>query len=413
MKKTKSLLFALLFLSTISWSQDVKPSILNGATVQYQYLRTYNLNKMDSICSFELDEFLGGSTMPSSEFKGKFDKPKYAVKLYKVTYRTHVPEWGELPVFATGLMAVPVSNKDSMPIISYQHGTVFSKTAVPSFPEECMEYKLMIAQYASQGYIVIGADYIGLGNSDLPNSYLVKESTEQACVDMILASKDILNTLKINSGPLFLYGWSQGGWNTMTLLRKLEEIQIPVLAAATASAPVDPAVTVNRWFNNYQTTDAIWLTGCASNLIFSFERYYKMPGFAHAVIRPQYYQTAKDFADFKIDWSTYTKSVPGTIQELFNEEFLKSCDIANSPFWKTLENSQAYRWHCKTPLINYYGEADEVVPVFIATLPASFQTLLGSKATKSQSAGLKADHRATHVYAVINGKLWFDSFLKK
>jgi len=263
--------------------------------------------------------------------------------------------------------------------------------------------------------VVIGADYIGLGaESDLPNTYLIKESTEQACVDMLQAAKDVLQSLKIKTGPLFLNGWSQGGYNTMTFLRKLEELNIPVMATSTASAPVDPAVTINRWLNNYQTGDAIWLTGCASNLIFAFERYYRLPGFSAYVIRPQYYQAAKDFADFKINFMTLASKIPSKIEDYFNPEFMKTGNIAVTDFWKILERSQAYRWRCHTPLINYYGESDEVIPVYVATLPEGFHKLMGGgSGTQSVSAGPKADHRATHVYSVINTKPWFDSFLKK
>jgi len=409
----QSLSFLLLIVLMFAGKAQTNKSYIQcSADVQYQYLTTYGLNKINSIQTTELDTFLMGSTMSSSEFKGKFEKPRFSVKLYRVKYRTHVPEFGMLPVMTSGLIAIPDNGKDSMPVISYQHGTIFTKTAVPSVPDECMEYKLLLTQYASQGYIVIGADYVGLGESDLPNSYLVKEATEQACVDMIISSKDVLSALKIKSGPLFLYGWSQGGFNTMLLTRKLEEVKIPVKATATASAPVDAAVTVNRWINNVQKADAVWLVGCASNMIFAYERYYQLNGLAQFAIRPQYYQVAKDFADFKIDWFEYKKKTPATITELLNPDFLKTGNLAVTNFWKILEGAQAYRWRCKTPMINYYGESDEAIPVFIAQLAEGFHKVLGSNQTRSVSAGAKADHRATHVYAVINAKPWFDSFLK-
>jgi len=39
----------------------------------------------------------------------------------------------------------------------------------------------MIAEFAGQGYAVIGADYFGKGLSPEADSYLVKASTQQAC----------------------------------------------------------------------------------------------------------------------------------------------------------------------------------------------------------------------------------------
>lgn len=403
------LLLAISFTANAQTSNQYKDA---GGSVQYQYITTFDLAKLNKILDTELNEFLNGSTMPFENFKGKFVAPKYPVKLYRVKYNSVIPELNNQPTVASGLVAIPENGKDSMPIVSYQHGTVFGKTQVPSFPDESMETKMMIAVFASQGYIVTGADYFGLGISTMPNSYLVKESSEQACLDMLFAAKNVLNANKIKQGPLFVHGWSQGGWTNMTFLRKLESLNIPVVAAATASAPVDGAVIVNRWMNNYQPIDAVWLPACATNFIFAKDQY-NFPGLAARAIKPEYYQAAKDFYEFKIDWPTYYSRTKGKIYEVFNQEFMATGNIANEPFWKLLEEMQAYRWRCKTPLINYYGDSDEVVPVYIAKLPEGFHQVLGGGSnTKAISAGPKADHRATYIYSVIHVKPWFDSFLK-
>ena len=409
-------IFQICLLLVISFSVNAQQNnkyMDAGSSVQYQYITTYDVAKLNKILNAELNEFLNGSSMPFENFKGKFTAPKYPVKLYRVKYNSVVPELNNQPTVASGLVAIPETGKDSMPIVSYQHGTVFGKTEVPSFPDESMETKLMIAVFASQGYIVTGADYFGLGISTMPNSYLVKESSEQACLDMLFAAKNVLIANKIKQGPLFVHGWSQGGWTNMTFLRKLESLNIPVTAAGTASAPVDGAVIVNRWINNYQPIDAVWLPACATNFIFAKDQY-NFPGLAARAIRPEYYQTAKDFYEFKIDWPTFFSKTKGKIHEIFNPEFMATGNIANDPFWKLLENMQAYRWRCKTPLVNYYGESDEVIPPYIAKLAEGFHQVLGGGSnTKAISAGPKADHRATYIYSLVHVKPWFDSYLKK
>lgn len=408
-------IFQICLLLVISFSVNAQQNnkyLDAGSSVQYQYITTYDVAKLNNILNAELNEFLNGSSMPFENFKGKFTAPKYPVKLYRVKYNSVVPELNNQPTVASGLVAIPETGKDSMPIVSYQHGTVFGKTEVPSFPDESMETKLMIAVFASQGYIVTGADYFGLGISTMPNSYLVKESSEQACLDMLFAAKNVLIANKIKQGPLFVHGWSQGGWTNMTFLRKLESLNIPVTAAGTASAPVDGSVIVNRWINNYQPIDAVWLPACATNFIFAKDQY-NFPGLAARAIRPEYLQTAKDFYEFKIDWPTFSSKTKGKIHEIFNPEFMATGNIANDPFWKLLENMQAYRWRCRTPLINYYGENDEVIPPFIAKLAEGFHQVLGGGSnTKAISAGPKADHRATYIYSLVHVKPWFDGFLK-
>ncbi|MFZ4562471.1 MAG: alpha/beta hydrolase family protein, partial [Bacteroidales bacterium] len=179
--------------------------------VTWQYIETYDLQKLNHILNVELEDFLATSTMHMADFQGQFAVPAYPVKLYRVTYPTVVPELG-IPTVASGLVAIPDNGLDSMPVISYQHGTVAAKTACPSYPDSSLETSLMIAQFASQGYIVIAADFIGLGVSDQPHADFVRLSTEQACIDMLNAADKVLKEQKIRKGPLFLHGWSQGGW---------------------------------------------------------------------------------------------------------------------------------------------------------------------------------------------------------
>lgn len=381
-------------------------------SVKYKYIGSFDLDKMNRILGPELDAYMHGSPLPAEEYKGKFEKPKYPVKLYRVRYKSVIPEFDNRPIIATGLVAVPETGNKTMPVLSYQHGTVFSKYEVPSHPDSSSEFKLMLATFATQGYIVIGADYFGLGESDLPNSYLVKEASEQACVDMLVAAEDVLVDLGITRSDLFLHGWSQGGWTTMSFLRKLEDYNITVKAAAVASAPVDAFGTINRWLNNWQPGDAIYLPGCGSNFFFSHEYYNNMPGLAERAIKPEYYQAAKDFFEFKIDFATLLSKTPTKTHAMFTEEFSRTGDIGTEPFWKMLEDMQAYRWRIKTPLRTYYGEADEVVPVFIALLPEQWHKLLGSGDTKAVNAGPQADHRGTYIYSAIHLPKWFATFGK-
>ena len=98
----------------------------------------------------------------------------------KVTYHSIVPEMGNKKTIATGMVAFPVVSSTRLPMVSYQHGTVFDKSYVPSQPENSEETRLAVATFASQGYVVIAADYFGRGDSTLPDSYLVKGSTVRA-----------------------------------------------------------------------------------------------------------------------------------------------------------------------------------------------------------------------------------------
>ena len=386
-------------------------SVTSG--VRFQYIKTFDIKKLNSILSQELEAFLATSTAGPKAFADSFPPASCAVKLYRVAYNSVIPELGNRPTMASGLVAIPENGLDSMPVVMYQHGTVFSKYEVPSVPDSSSETRIMIARFAAQGYIVIAADYFGRGLSDLPDSYLVNRSTQQACVDMLAAAKAVLASKKIKTGPFFISGWSQGGWATMTFLHKLESLDITVTAAATASAPVDIAVTMNRWLNNYQPVDAVYLPACVALQVLAQEYYLRQNGLAESAIRPEYLQASRNLYSNNINWTTFRKLTRDKLQDFMKPEFMASGDIGDSPYWQTLEQSQAYRWRSHTPLKNYYGGLDEVVPTYIATLPEAFHKVLGCGPTKAVYAGDKADHRATFIYAVLHQKPWFDGFLQK
>ena len=222
-----------------------------------------------------------------------YSPARNAVRLYRVTYSSVVPERGNKPTTATGLLAIPESTGTYFPMVSYQHGTVYGKQEVPSFPEQSPETQVMIAQFAGQGYVLIGADYFGMGISNEPEGYMVKGSHQQATYDMLIASRAVLDHMKIGSSKLFLAGWSQGGFVTMAFLEKLESAGVTVQAAATASAPVDVFVALSGFLNFPRKNDASWVATLFILSSFSFENYYGDPGLARSLLNDEYYEVSR------------------------------------------------------------------------------------------------------------------------
>lgn len=383
--------------------------------VTYEKIDTYSVERLNQILSTELDEFMQPTTMPTA-FRGKFPPAANAVTLYRVTYRSVIPEQENRPTTASGLLAVPVLDDAAgraLPMVSYQHGTVFRKRSVPSYPEWSAETRIMIARFAAHGYVVVAADYFGRGLSDLPDGYLVKGSTRQATYDMLRAGRTVLAALKIEPGALFLSGWSQGGWATMAFLEKLQEVGEPVTAAAVASAPVDVALTMNRWLNNPQPVDAFFLTGAVALQIQAQEAYHEQSGLAAAAIRPEYLEAARALYEDRMDWDTFAAQTPAKLQDFINPAFRAGGRLGRTPYWRGLDQDQVYRWISATPIHTYYGGKDEVTPHVVAMLPAETQALLGGAPTEAIDAGAEADHRAIFVFGVLEQKTWFDGLLAK
>lgn len=371
--------------------------VLNSG-VRYHLIARWDVERLDRILQKEIPQFAGARV--------QYTPARNAVLLYRVTYPSVIPERGNQPTMATGLVAVPDTAASTLPMVSYQHGTVYGKHQVPSYPDESPETQLMIAQFAGQGYALIGADYFGLGDSTEPEGYMVKASHQQACYDMLTASRAVLADLKRKSGKLFLAGWSQGGFVTMAFLEKLEHAGVPVQAAATASAPVDVFMALNGFLNFPRKNDADWVNSLFILSAFSFEHYYGVPGLARSLINPKYYDVARK-AYLREPFNP--ADLPTDLHKLIRKQYFDPQFFADSAYGRLVASTQAYRWVIRTPVRNYYGETDEAISTGLGRLAATYQQAMGSGNTLVQAVSTGATtHRGTFAHAVPEWKAWFD-----
>lgn len=372
--------------------------------LQVEPITTYDVTRLNHILTAELADF--------SDYPATYPPARYPVKLYRVTYPSVIPEQNNRPTITSGLVAVPDNGESKLPVISYQHGTVFSKTEAPSNPDESMETRLMLAQFAGQGYMMIAADYFGKATSVEDDSYTVKRSTQQACIDMLFAAQAVADDRKLEMGQLFLSGWSQGGWATPVFLEKLESAGIPVTAAAYASAPVDLYATVNRWMHAPTKNDAIYLPGVFILQLFAYETYYRMPGLANYAIKPQYQEAARKFYLDELTMEEAERDLPTLVVDLLTDDFMASSNSTTMPYWQIVQDNHAYRFRSSTPQFTYWGGSDEVTPPYIAQMPVAYQQIMGGAPVTAVATGDKANHRGNFVSAVADQKKRFDALLK-
>ena len=376
--------------------------------VSFEEIGSYDVARLKQILTTELSSF---ETTPMGI---TFPEPQNGVKLYKVIYKTEIPEKNNKATEASGLIAVPdfsLSGK-VFPLVSWQHGTVYTKNEVPSQPENSMETRMILAHLGGNGYVVIGADYIGMGSSSEPNSYMVKGSSIKACADMLNASRQVLDELGVSTDKLFLSGWSQGAYNTQVFRRYLEQNGVSITAAATASTPTSPWMLSTRWTYKPTKHDAQWILGTVAQLLNSYEHYYGLKGLVAEALREEYVQQAQDFYDNKLGWSDVAKSWPMYSADFFQPEFAQKIALGDNAFAKLLLENQAYEWRSLTPARYYWGDSDEAIAPYIATLPIEYQDTVGGAHAEAIHAGQNADHRGTFVFGVYDQKTWFDGFLK-
>nr|HML27834.1 alpha/beta hydrolase [Hyphomicrobium sp.] len=117
--------------------------------ISYELIGRWDADKLNQILKVDAPKFFGTAISATPA--------RNAVRLYRVTYSSVIPERGNKPTIASGLIAIPDTKAATFPMLSYQHGTVYEKEQVPSFPDQSPETQLVLAQFAGQGYVVIGA----------------------------------------------------------------------------------------------------------------------------------------------------------------------------------------------------------------------------------------------------------------
>lgn len=389
-------------LTSLPLTLCAQEAVAVSSNVSYQYLGRWDAAKLNSVLTDEAPKFFG--------VKVTYTSAQNAVKLYRVTYSSVIPERGNQPTIASGLLAIPDTGASSYPMMSYQHGTVYGKQQVPSFPEQSPETQLALAQFGGQGYIVIGADYFGMGISKDHEGYMVKGSHQQATYDMLMAARAVLAHMKITSPKLFIGGWSQGGFVTMAFLEKLESAGIPVTAAATASAPLDVYAALSGFLDFPRKNDADWVTTLFILSSFSYENYYGIPGLAHSLLKDEYYDLSKAAYDRQPFDST---KIPTDVHKLIRDEYFDPQFFANSAYGRIVAQEQTYRWIIKSPVRNYYGETDEAITPGIGKMAMTYQRAIGAGNTKVEAISTgNTSHRGTYATSLPQWKLWFDSLAK-
>lgn len=396
MRSIFAFLIVVLFHAQGSAQSGPVTAVASGVT--YELIARWDMDRLNKILQSDTQKFSG---VPM-----QYTPAKNSVRLYRVTYPSAIPEFGNRPTVASGLIAVPEVAGSSFPMVSYQHGTIYGRHEVPSFPEESPETQLMIAQFAGQGYLLIGADYFGLGTSKEAESYMIKGSHQQATYDMIVASRSVLSSMGITDQRLFLAGWSQGGFVTMAFLEKLEAAGVKVQGAATASAPLDVYALMEGFLNFPRKSDAVWLNSIMILSAFAFENYYGVPGLARSVLADAYYDVSKKAYDRE---PFNPSDIPSDLHKLVKPAYFEPQFFANSQFGKLVAATNAYRWTIRSPVRNYYGESDEAITVGVGRIAMTYAQAMGAgnPLVEAVSTG-PTSHRGTFATAVPGWKLWFD-----
>lgn len=325
-------------------------------SASYQYLV-----EAKQIASLTKDQVASQVAAANPIFSGLV---QFGVTTYRITYKTKNADGTE--VMASGALVVPAT-QNAVPMVSYQHGTITSDASAPSYfsATSGMDGQLVILM-GSVGYITVAPDYIGYGVSNtLPHTYESRQGLAQASLDLLRAAKEFFAGKSAWDNRLYLTGYSEGGYATMALLKKMEEeapSEFNIRAVSCGAGAYNKTSFMKHLVNDTGTTLAaynrlyIWVL-MTYNRIYGLNRapsyYFKEP---YASQIPATVNSAADLNNVTINASLNTA---------FTDSFRKGLnDGTDTAFLNAIKDNDIYDWKPKSTLQLYHGDADELVPFY-------------------------------------------------
>jgi len=282
------------------------------------------------------------------------------VKQYKLVYKTKNTDGTEIQ--ASGALVVPViANRNApYPLASYQHGTIFNEKDAPSYFSSEGDGS-MASLLATLGYIVAAPDYIGYGASNtLPHTYEHREGLATASLDMLRAAKEFIKKEKLSwNNNVYIGGYSEGGFATMALQKKIEEetgTEFNLKASSCGAGAYNKTLS----FKTIATAPSEANAGYNASYIWvllTYDRIYKLNRpLTSYFAEPYASQIQKDKQNVSISASFNT-----IITDALKQSLINGTDTA---LMNAVKDNDIFDWKPKTPTLLLHGNADTYVPYF-------------------------------------------------
>ena len=363
---------------------------------------------INSYTSAEIAVFANVLQLPASLYTAEFSVDAYRVH-YEMPYL-------DSTITVSGAMFIPVGTGDvcSLPVITYMHGTIFKRTAAPSFlinevgiNEGSIGYLM-----SSPGYITLMPDYVGLGTSDLMHPYVHAQSEADAGVYLLQAAE----TLGLEMGFSFVdefysTGYSQGGHASMAFSRELQENwsdEYPLTASAPLSGPYDISGTQAIQISESDTySNPAYI---AYNIIGWNSYYGNIYEDLSEIFQEPYASGLPAMFDGATDAVTINAYLPDLLNEMIQPGII--AEITNNPdhpFNLAAIDNDVYEWVPLSPMKIYYCTEDEQVFYQNALVAEEWMNANGATSVATSNGGA-LDHGDCAGPAIFDGMLWLQTY---
>ncbi len=332
----------------------------------------------------------------------QFNNPliQNGIKMYKITYTT--PDLTGALDTASGLLAIPVRDGDfNYPLLCYQHGTVGSRTDVPS--NLAGGYELAMV-YGGMGYASAAPDFLGLGEARGFHPYVHADTEASAAIDMLYAVRQYAaesDEFSLND-QLFITGYSQGGHAAAALHRELEANfteDFTVTASAPMSGPYSISVAMKA---KILSDDAYYFPAYVPYTFLSYNLAYNINYPIEAYFKAPYAGMIEQFYNEEITLGSLNNMLINTLTSEYGASVARYMiqdsilDVAanepNHPLSLALADNDVVDWAPQAPTRLYYCMADDQVVYTNSLIADSVMTENGAVDLVAIDINSNADH---------------------
>ena len=339
------------------------------------------------------------------------------VEMYKVLYET-LDVHGELDT-ASGLLVIPVREEAlQYPLLCYQHGTVSSKTDVPS--ELRGGYELATV-FAGLGYLTVAPDFLGLGESRGFHPYVHADSEASSGIDMMRAAREYAdeNGVGVNE-QVFITGYSQGGHAAAALHKEIQENHSSEFNVV-ASAPMSGPYSISGVMRDVILSDEAYsFPAYLANTALGYDVVYDLFDDVEEYFTQPYAARIQQFYDGDLPLTSLNTLLISLLNQnegasvtkfMLQDSILEAiADNPEHPINLALADNDVYDWAPEAPTRLIYCTADDQVSFLNSVVADSVMNANGAADLDAVDVNPAFDHGQCVEPATINAAIFFGQF---
>lgn len=398
--KANLIISFLLFFALSSCKKENGPDPeedISGIDINNIYLNDYYLIDEHSKLNLKnVANFLG--------FSDVADQIKYDVKVYYAEYNT---VYNDSIVNASGLIIVPQNVNHVVPIMSINHGTIFSNENAPSDYESISEKELL----AGTGYLTVIPDYIGFGSTaSILHPYYDKENITAPVIDMVRAGREFANeeSIIIND-KLFMFGYSEGGYVTMATHQAIQNLNNPkfeVTASCLGAGGYNLTGVLDELISKTTYASPNYL----AFIVHSYNTTNKWGDSLSQYFKEPYASNIPDLFNGNFNSSQINSALTNTISDLLTSDFLDTLSNKyTSDIISELELNSVYDWLPINPIRMYHGTSDDIVP--FSDSQWTYDNFKNNGVNNVEFVSIPGGTHSTSIYNMARDAIfWFKAF---